>query len=203
MSFSSCHCAVRSGISVAAFLLCPFAVPASFCQGPYQVVDQWKIGGDGTWDYLVYDPTVHLLYATHRTRVEIVDTATGKPVGSIAGLKNAHGVALDTDGKFGYISDGLSNDVMVFDRHTFKPVTTIATGGNPDGIAFDPLTKTVWVFNGKSSTATVIDPASNGVVATIALQASLSFLWQMAGDPYTTISKAQIPLFASMCTHER
>ncbi len=161
-----------------------FLVPAAFCvltcglafsQGPYQVVDHWKIGGNGSWDYLVNDPSTHLLYVTHRTRVEIVDTATGKEVGAITGLKNAHGVALDTEGKFGYISDGLSNDVMVFDRHTFKPVMTVATGENPDGITFDPLTKTVWTFNGKASTATVIDCATNRVVATIVLPGKPEF----------------------------
>lgn len=155
--------------------LCVFTGGLAFSQGPYQVVDHWKIGGNGTWDYLVNDPTAHLLYVTHRTRVEIVDTATGKEVGAITGLKNAHGVALDTEGKFGYISDGLSNDVMVFDRQTFKPVMTVATGEDPDGITFDPLTKTVWAFNGKSSTATVIDAATNRVVATIALPGKPEF----------------------------
>ena len=64
---------------------------SAFSQGPYQVVDHWKIGGNGSWDYLVNDPTTHLLYVTHRTRVEIVDTTTGKEVGAITGLKNAHG----------------------------------------------------------------------------------------------------------------
>lgn len=146
-----------------------------FSQSPYQVVDRWKIGGTGTWDYLVNDPAAHLLYVTHHTRVEIVDTKTGKPVGAITGLGNAHGVALDGTGNFGYISDGLSNDVLVFDRHTFKPVKTIAAEQDPDGIVFDPLTKTVWAFNGKSSTATVINTATDQVVATIPLPGKPEF----------------------------
>lgn len=175
MSFLSIRRVVRTTIFLVPAAICVFACSLAFSQGPYQVVDHWKIGGNGSWDYLVNDPSTHLLYVTHRTRVEIVDLTTGKEVGAITGLKNAHGVALDTEGTFGYISDGLSNDVMVFDRHTFKPVTTVATGENPDGITFDPLTRTVWAFNGKSSNATVIDAATNRVVATIALPGKPEF----------------------------
>lgn len=165
----------RSPLFVLASILFIFSLSMGHTQQPYQVVDHWKIGGNGTWDYLVNDPSAHLLYVTHRTRVEVVDTQSGKLVGFLPDLKNAHGVALDTLGNFGYISDGLSNDVMVFDRHTLKPVTTVPTGEDPDGIAFDPLTNTVWVFNGKSSSTTVIDAASNHVVATIMLPGKPEF----------------------------
>ena len=166
---------VGSIISLSALTFFAFAGCLAFSQGPYKVVDHWKIGGNGTWDYLVNDPAAHLLYVTHRTRVEIVDTQTGKLVGAISDLGNAHGVALDETGSFGYISDGLNNNVTVFDRHSFKTVKTIATGADPDGIAFDPLTKTVWAFNGKSSTATVIDTESDEVVATIPLPGKPEF----------------------------
>ena len=203
MLFLSQRRIVRSTIVLAAAILCVFTSSSAFSQGPYQVVDHWKIGGNGSWDYLVNDPSAHLLYVTHRTRVEIVDTTTGKAFGAITGLKNAHGVALDAEGNFGYISDGLSNDVMVFDRRTFKPVTTVATGENPDGITFDPLTRTVWAFNGKSSTATVIDAATNRVVATIALPGKPEFPLADGKDRSTTISKAQVPSSGSMCTPKR
>ena len=151
----------------------------AFCnaaaQQPYQLVDHWKIGGTGGWDYLLADPGAHLLYVTHGPRVEVLDTATGKAVGAITGMKGTHGVALDADGKFGYISDGGSNNVVVFDRHTFATVTTIATGTNPDGLLFEPVTKTVWAFNGRSNDATVIDTAENKVVATIKLSGKPEF----------------------------
>jgi DNA-binding beta-propeller fold protein YncE len=78
-------------------------------QQPYRVINEWKIGGNGTWDYLEFDPTAHVLYVTHRTSVAVLDSNTGKVIATIGDLKNAHGVALNTDGKLGYISDGLSN----------------------------------------------------------------------------------------------
>lgn len=143
--------------------------------GPYSVVDKWKIGGEGGWDYLLADPSAHLVYLTHGTRVEVVDTKTGKAVGAITELKGTHGVALDGDGKYGYISEGAGNNVVVFDRKTFAKVKSIAAGTNPDGLLFEPVTKTVWAFNGRSNDATVIDTAKMAVVATIKLSGKPEF----------------------------
>ena len=42
----------------------------------YHVADQWKLGGEGGWDYLVSDDAAHRLYITHNARV--VDSRTGK-----------------------------------------------------------------------------------------------------------------------------
>ena len=150
-------------------------VPAAIGQQPYQILEHWQIGGTGGWDYLVADATAHLIYVTHNSRVEVIDAKSGKPVAAITGMKGTHGVALDDQGKFGYISDGGSNSVFVFDRHNFQTITTIPAGTNPDGIVFDPATKTVWAFNGRSKNATVIDAVTNQVVATIDLPGKPEF----------------------------
>jgi YVTN family beta-propeller protein len=142
---------------------------------PYHVIDHWKIGGEGGWDYLTADSNAHRLYVTHGPRVEVFDTTTGKPVGAITGLHGTHGVALDTVGKYGYISDGGGNAVVVFDRGTLATVATIPAGTNPDGIVFEPATQTVWAFNGRSHNVTVIDAATQKVVDTIALPGKPEF----------------------------
>ncbi len=144
-------------------------------QQPYKVLDQWKIGGTGGWDYLLADPGAHLLYVTHGPRVEVLDTKTGKVIGAITGLKGTHGVALHSDGKTGYISDGGSNNVVVFDRKTFATLATIPAGTNPDGLLFEPVTKTVWAFNGRSKNVSVIDAGTRSVVATIDLPGKPEF----------------------------
>jgi len=148
---------------------------AALAQKPYSVLTQWKIGGEGGWDYLTSDPAAHRLYVTHGPRVEVLDSDTGKVVGSITGLKGIHGVALDDSGKYGYVSDGGANAVVVFDRTSFATVASIPAGTNPDGIVFEPKTKTVWAFNGRSSNATVIDTAERKVVATIPLDGKPEF----------------------------
>ena len=152
-----------------------FGSVAAYAQKPYSVLTQWKIGGEGGWDYLTSDPAAHRLYVTHGPRVEVLDSDTGKVVGSITGLKGTHGVALDDSGKYGYVSDGGANAVVVFDRTSFATVASIPAGTNPDGIVFEPKTKTVWAFNGRSSNATVIDTAQRKVVATIALSGKPEF----------------------------
>ncbi len=85
-------------------------------QQPYRILDHWKLGGDGGWDYLLADSAAHRLYITHGPRVEVIDSQTGKPIGAITGLHGTHGVALDTSGKYGFISDGGGNAVVMFAR---------------------------------------------------------------------------------------
>ncbi len=160
---------VAAGMALAACAVC------SVGQSSYSVVDHWEIGGTGGWDYLLADAAAHRLYVTHGASVDVVDTTTGKAVGAITGVKRTHGVALDGDGKFGYVSDGGSNVVVVFDRQTLATVATIAAGTNPDGILFEPKTKTVWAFNGSSKDVTVIDTASRKAVATIPLPGKPEF----------------------------
>jgi YVTN family beta-propeller protein len=153
-----------------------FATPRSQAQQPYHVLDHWTIGGTGGWDYLLADPGAHRLYVTHGTRVEVLDTNTGKIVATIDGFKGLHGIALDPNGKIGYLSDGGSNAVVVFDRSTNTKLDTIPTGGvNPDGITYEPVTKTVWAFNGRSKSVTVIDTATRKVAFTTALPGKPEF----------------------------
>jgi YVTN family beta-propeller protein len=150
-----------------------FSLTAAFsplaAQKPYRILDRWQIGGEGGWDYLTADGPAHRLYLAHGPRVDVVDTASGKLLGSITGLYRTHGIALDSAGKLGYISDGGGDAVIVFDRATLTKVATVPAGNNPDGIVFEPATQTVWAFNGGSRSATVIDARTQKVTATIAL----------------------------------
>ena len=168
------HAAPRLSFLCASALVTLCAAAAT-AQQPYHVVDKWKIGGVGGWDYLLADPGAHLLYLTHGPRVEVIDTQTGKAVGAITGMKGTHGVVLDPDGRVGYISDGGSNAVVVFDRKTFATLATIPAGINPDGMTYEPTTRTVWAFNGRSKNVSVIDTASRTVVATIDLPGKPEF----------------------------
>jgi YVTN family beta-propeller protein len=160
----------------------------ALAQKPYSVLTQWKIGGEGGWDYLTSDPSAHRLYVTHGPRVEVLDSDSGKVVGSITGLKGTHGVALDSAGKYGYVSDGGGNAVVVFDRSSLATVASIPAGTNPDGIVFEPVTKTVWAFNGRSNNVTVIDTAQRKAVATIAL----------AGKPEFPVANGSGTVFANI-----
>jgi YVTN family beta-propeller protein len=159
----------------ASFVLALLAPSVSFAQKPFSIQARWKIGGEGGWDYLTADAKARRLYVTHGPRLEVLDLDSGKVVGNITGLKGLHGIALDDAGKYGYLSDGGANVVVVFDRSSLQTVATIPAGTNPDGIAFEPVTKTVWAFNGRSHDASVIDTAQRKVIATIALPGKPEF----------------------------
>jgi DNA-binding beta-propeller fold protein YncE len=162
-----------AGAALITFLSTPALIARA--QSTYSVKDHWKIGGEGSWDYLAIEPQTHALYVTHSDRVEVVDTKSGKLIDSIGGLKGTHGVVFDGAGKYGYISDGKANAIIVFDRHSRQVVTSIPAGTNPDGMLFEPVTGTVWAFNGRSNNATIIDASQNKVVGTVDLSGRPEF----------------------------
>ncbi len=167
-------CVTLGGLALA---LAASAVPLSAQEsnGPFHVQAEWKIGGDGFWDYLAVDPASKLLYITHGDHVIAVDTQQGKQVADITGLHGTHAVVFSSDGVHGYITDGGANQVAEFNRNTNTIEKTIPAGTGPDGAVFDPSTKTVWAFNGRSHDATVIDTSTNTVVATVALPGKPEF----------------------------
>jgi DNA-binding beta-propeller fold protein YncE len=172
MTLKFVRSALVTAISTAALAVSAATVQA---QSAYSVIAKWTVGGEGGWDYLAVDPAAPHLFITHGTRVEIVDTGSGKVIGAVTGLKGTHGVVFDDADKYGYISDGRANEVVVFDRKSFEKVGAIPAGTNPDGMVFDPFSKTVWAFNGRSTNATVIDAATQKAIATIALPGKPEF----------------------------
>ena len=157
-------------------------------QKAYKVEQRWTIGGDGSWDYMLADASTHRLYIAHQTRVDVVDTETGKVVGTIAGLTRCHGIVILPDGKTGFVSDGGANTVVVFDPATLAVKTKIAAGTNPDGMAYEASTNTLWAFNGGSKNATVIDAGTLAAVGTVALPGKPEFpVSDDAGTIYVNI----------------
>ena len=150
-------------------------VPAALAQSPYHLENRWTLGGEGGWDYLTADSASHRLYVTHATKVDVVDTNTGKIIGAVTGLHRCHGVVLTPDGSTGFVSDGGGNAVVAFKTSDFSTIATIPAGTNPDGIAYEPTTNTVWAFNGTSKNATVIDADKKVSIATIPLPGKPEF----------------------------
>jgi hypothetical protein len=52
-------------------------------QTPFKVINTWKLGGDGSWDYLKVDDAAHLLYIARANRIMVVDIKEGKLVTEI------------------------------------------------------------------------------------------------------------------------
>ncbi len=135
----------------------------------YKKTGAIQIGGTGGWDYLTADSENHRLYVSHAGDVDVIDLESNKPVGKISGMKRIHGIAIADDLGTGFISDGGSNQVVMFDLKTLKIKGKAQAGTNPDGIVYDAPSKRVFAFNGRSENATAINATNGHVDGTIAL----------------------------------
>jgi YVTN family beta-propeller protein len=144
-----------------------FTVHTGASESAFKLQNIWKLGGDGSWDYMAVDPAAHILYIARLDRIMLVDIQTGKLITEITGLMHAHGIAFDDQGKFGYISDGGAGKILVFDRASYQILAAIPAGKNPDSVLFEPTLRRLFALNGTSHDATVIDATTNSVITTI------------------------------------
>lgn len=157
----------RAFVSMFVAVLLTAAVAAS--APGYHIVQTWKLGGEGGWDYLKMDSEARRLYISRATKVIVIDADSGKAVGEIPDTPGVHGIALVPEIGKGFTSNGREDMVSVFDLKTLKTLNKIKVGNRPDAIWYDSATKRVFTFNAGSKDATAIDPAKGEVVGTIPL----------------------------------
>jgi DNA-binding beta-propeller fold protein YncE len=141
----------------------------------YKVVNTYKIGGDGGWDYLTADASARRLYISRATHVIVLDLDSGKTVGDIADTPGVHGIALAPELGRGFTSNGREGTVSIFDLKTLATSSKVKVGDNPDAILYDSATKRVFTFNGKSQDSTAIDATNGTVLGTIKLDGKPEF----------------------------
>lgn len=164
---------------------------------PFFIKKTWVIGGEGNWDYLTMDPKTMQLFIPHGRMVQVVDVNSGQVVGQVTGLRDAHSVALDEQGQYGFVTDGGADSLIVFDRSSYEVVAHVPTGHNPRSAVFDPTTGLVFAVcpdtvpetntqrntpaqrTGSASyvqsTITVIDPQSHRRLADVLVPDRLGF----------------------------
>ncbi len=138
-------------------------------QSGYRVITQYKLGGEGGWDYLALDANTRRLYVSHATHVMVVDADTGAVVGDIPDTPGVHGIAVVEEAGKGYVSNGRASTVTVFDLKTLKTLKQIPVGRNPDAIIYDDVSRRVFTMNGGSGDATAIDVKTDAAAGTLAL----------------------------------
>lgn len=133
----------------------------------YHVARHIAVGGTGGWDYPL--AVGGRLYLSHSDRVDVVEIASGKLIGTIPKTEGVHGIAVAPELHRGFISDGRSGTMTIFDLDKLSTIAEVkVTGDNPDAILYDPATKHVFTFNGRGHNATVLD-GEGKVVGTIPL----------------------------------
>src|SRR6201993_1663113 len=146
-----------------------FAAVPAFAQKQFKVANRVKLGGEGGWDYLIYDQDGKRLFITRGSHVMVVDAGTLKVSGDIPDLSAIHGVALAPEFNRGFISNGGDNTVTIFDLKTLKKLDSVKVGERPDAILYNPFSKHVFTFNARSKDSTAIDAASGKVGGTVSL----------------------------------
>jgi DNA-binding beta-propeller fold protein YncE len=141
-------------------------IGAAWAAEGYKVITKIKIGGEGRWDYTLFDAVNRRLYVSHNSSVEVVDPDAGKIVGTIPQLHGVHGIAVATDLNRGFITNGsnTSNSVTIFDLKTLEKVGEPAAGKGPDAVCYEPKTKRVFAINHGGTDATAIDAKTGEVL---------------------------------------
>ena len=152
----------------------------------YHVLNTFTLGGDGGWDYLNQDPATGNLFITRGSHVMVVDPASGKSVGDIAGLQGIHGTVF-VAGK-AYVTEGGANRLAVIDTKTLTKTGEIPVGTRPDGILYDPASGRIFSFNAVSADATAVDPATDKAAGTV----------QLGGKPEAAASDGAGTIFVNI-----
>jgi DNA-binding beta-propeller fold protein YncE len=154
---------------VAAGILCLLCVPLSRAEGPYRLLKEIPVGGEGGWDYLSVDEAARRLYVTHASKVVVIDLDKEQVVGEVTNTPGVHGFAIAPDLQRGFSSNGQESKSSVVDVKTLQTLFKVDTGNNPDAILYDPGQQEVYTFNGRGQSATVFGAKDGKVVTTIAL----------------------------------
>jgi len=136
----------------------------------YKVETRYPVPGNGGFDYVTIDSAARRLYLSHGTQVDVVDADTGKLIGTIPDTPGVHGIAIASEFKHGFTSNGRENKVSMFDPNTLQLINKIDVGKGPDGIYYDPQTKRVFTNNHGSHDISVIDAKSGQVIGTVKIE---------------------------------
>lgn len=142
----------------------------------YKIVNNFSVEGDGGWDYIAIDESTGRLFISHGLSTNVIDSKSGKLLGTIQDTKGVHGIAIAQEENKAFISCGKDSSVTIINLATLEFISKVkVTGVNPDAILYDKFSDKVFVFNGRSSNATVIDAKTNEVIATIPLAGKPEF----------------------------
>ena len=152
------------------------AAPATRVGGDYVYQGAIDLGAPGSWDYGSFDLASGRLLIGHRDRIDAVDPATGKVVGSVTGLNEAHGAAADDAIGRGFATSGGDGVLREFSLTDFSIVKDIPIAPDVDGIVFDPGTGQVLVAVGDGKQLVIVDAKSATIADKVDLPGAPEFV---------------------------
>jgi DNA-binding beta-propeller fold protein YncE len=140
-------------------------------------------GGAGNTVYDSYSG--HILVAVHGMNLlAIIDPATDQILSRIplVGIKNPHGIALDTNDRIAFIAGEENHSLAMVDLQTMKVLFTYQVGDDPDVLAYDTGLKLLYVSS-ESGAVTIFQ--SHGKNLTILGSLEMPHAHTVSVDPKT------------------
>ena len=103
----------------------------------YHVEARYPVPQPSGFDYIMLDSLARRLYLSHGTQVDVIDADGGKVVGAIPDTPGVHGIAIASEFKHGFVSNGREDTVSMFDPATLRLIKKINVGKGPNGIYYD------------------------------------------------------------------
>ena len=177
---------------------------SSAADGPYRLLKEIPVGGEGGWDYLSVDEAARRLYVTHAGKVVVIDLDKQTVVGEIADTPGVHGFAIAAKLGRGFSSNGQESKASIVDLKTLATISKVETGANPDAIMYEPGQEEVYAFNGRGKSATVFQAKTGKVVATVELPGKPEFAVadSKAGRVYNNIEDKSEVVAIDTKTHK-
>lgn len=166
------------------FILAILTLPLARAQISYRLLQQYPIGGSGGWDYISINSEAKRLYVSHGKQVEVLDENSGKSVGVIPDTPGVHGIAVASDLRRGFVSNGGDDSVTIFDLDTLKTIKKVPVN-DPDFILYDSFSKRVFPMNEK---ITVLDAQSGERAGEV----------DLGGDPESAVSDGKGTVFVNV-----
>lgn len=146
---------------IAFFTLATAVLVLGQAQPQYHIAQTYALGGEGSWDYVVPNPSNHRLFIARQNRVMVVDEDKGTLLGEVTGINGAHGTAIAENTGHGFATSGNDQSVVMFDAKTFKTLKRIPAAEDADAIVYDAPSDRVFTLNGDAHSSTVIDSSGN------------------------------------------
>ncbi|HZH32291.1 MAG TPA: YncE family protein [Pyrinomonadaceae bacterium] len=101
--------------------------------------------------------------------VAVIDTATGKLLGTVGVGAGLHNITFTADGALAYVTNSTADTVTAINTRTLARVADLPTGKTPVPVAYSTASRLVYVASLNGGNVTAIDPATQKVAATIPL----------------------------------
>ena len=168
-------------------------LPALAQSGPGETFHVSKVdavGGEGSWDYVQFDPATDRLFVARVGGVLALDVRSMKPVGTIPALAGTrvHGVALAEDLGLGMTGNGADKTSTVFDLKTLRTTAEVALPYAADAVTYDGFSHAAIAVGADDPHVMAFDPKTGKLVADL----------KMPGSPEASVPDGHGQLYVTL-----